>query len=456
MFSTVAPEVAGAGVSASASATGSSTTSKSNDTKGGNKPRLTADQRFYGAATASTTAAADGDSISISNDISKKLQQLKSSKPWMKDPTYFKSVALSPSAVTKMMMHCSSGVTKGVAKGGNPIEVMGLLLGRLDPTNPTTLIVADAFPLPIEGFETRVVADDQDVVNHMISLTDCLARTRTEHIMGWYHSHPFDLEPDRSHCFLSQTDLSTQLLWQRAEDPQGNPFVAVVLDPLRSQHLGTPELKAFRVYPPEYSSPVQNQCPDGTIIHEEQVRLEHWGSCWNRYYELGVEYYMSSVSRQVLGDLTQNYLWMKGLQQLSTSETKKIKSLTGVASQLQKIQPSSKTSSTTGGGGGGGGDHPHPIPIGGGGGESSSATSGGTGGGSGSTGNTTGGSGTNDMSIFDSAASTLQSTASQELIETQFRQVQKQVFATPAVTAAVDGTTEQIQTQSSGAAAGLG
>eukprot|EP00529_Nitzschia_sp_RCC80_P024369 CAMPEP_0113498052 /NCGR_PEP_ID=MMETSP0014_2-20120614/30946_1 /TAXON_ID=2857 /ORGANISM="Nitzschia sp." /LENGTH=453 /DNA_ID=CAMNT_0000392009 /DNA_START=165 /DNA_END=1526 /DNA_ORIENTATION=+ /assembly_acc=CAM_ASM_000159 len=452
MFSTVAPEVAGAGTGAAAtSAAGSSTkSSKSNDTKGGNKPRLTADQRFYGAATASTTAAADGDSISISNDISKKLQQLKSSKPWMKDPTYFKSVALSPSAVTKMMMHCSSGVTKGVAKGGNPIEVMGLLLGRLDPTNPTTLIVADAFPLPIEGFETRVVADDQDVVNHMISLTDCLARTRTEHIMGWYHSHPFDLEPDRSHCFLSQTDLSTQLLWQRAEDPQGNPFVAVVLDPLRSQHLGTPELKAFRVYPPEYSSPVQNQCPDGTIIHEEQVRLEHWGSCWNRYYELGVEYYMSSVSRQVLGDLTQNYLWMKGLQQLSTSETKKIKSLTGVASQLQKIQPSSKTSSTTGGGGGGGGDHPHPIPIGGG--ESSVATSGGTGGGS-SAGNTTGGSGTNDMSIFDSAASTIRSTASQELIETQFRQVQKQVFATPAVAAV--GATQKHQTQSSGPAAGL-
>lgn len=28
--------------------------------------------------------------------------------------------------------------------------------------------------------------------------------------MGWYHSHPFDVG-DHSHCFLSQTDLSTEL-----------------------------------------------------------------------------------------------------------------------------------------------------------------------------------------------------------------------------------------------------
>ena len=48
--------------------------------------------------------------------------------------------------------------------------VMGLLLGRPDPHSPTTLIVTDAFPLPIEGFETRVIADDQNVVNHMISV----------------------------------------------------------------------------------------------------------------------------------------------------------------------------------------------------------------------------------------------------------------------------------------------
>jgi len=240
----------------------------------------------------------------------KKLGNLRKEAPWTKDPKYFKSCSISPSAVMKMMMHCESGVRKGIDKGGNPIEVMGLLMGRPDHDTPKTLVITDAFPLPIEGFETRVIADDEDVVNHMIALGECLERTRKEKFMGWYHSHPFDLG-DHSHCFLSQTDLSTQLQWQRAEDPHGNPFVAIVLDPLRSIHRSTPELKAFRAYPPEYNSPTTNECPNGTVEASEQTRLEHWGSCWNRYYELDVEYFMSSTARGILEQLTQDYLWMR-------------------------------------------------------------------------------------------------------------------------------------------------
>jgi COP9 signalosome complex subunit 5 len=196
---------------------------------------------------------------------------------------------------------------------GNPIEVMGLLMGRPDTQTPNTLIITDAFPLPIEGFETRVVADDEHVVNHMISLGESLETTRKEKFMGWYHSHPFDLS-EHSHCFLSQTDLTTQLQWQRAEDPHGNPFVALVVDPLRSMNTEYPEIKAFRAYPPEYNSPVANECPNGSIETSDQIRLEKWGSCWNRYYELKVEYYMSSVSRKVIVDgLTQDSLWMRSL-----------------------------------------------------------------------------------------------------------------------------------------------
>lgn len=247
-----------------------------------------------------------------------RLQTLQSAAPWMKDPRYFQKVTLSPSAIMKIMMHCQSGVQKGIAKGGNPIEVMGMLLGRPDPDTPRTLVITDAFPLPIEGFETRVIADDENVVNHMIALGESLERTRKEKFMGWYHSHPFDLG-DHSHCFLSQTDLSTQLQWQRAEDPHGNPFVAIVVDPLRSHNLETPELKAFRAYPPEYVSPALNECPDGSVESSEQTRLEHWGSCWNRYYELSVEYYMSSTSRNVLQQLTQDYLWIRTLSRKSES-----------------------------------------------------------------------------------------------------------------------------------------
>jgi COP9 signalosome complex subunit 5 len=174
------------------------------------------------------------------------LESLRLSSPWMQDPQYFTSAAIGPVAIMKMMTHCHSGVTKGIKSGGNPIEVMGLLLGRPDPVSTRTLIVTDVFPLPIEGFETRVVADDNDVINHMIALGESLEPTRREKFMGWYHSHPFEYVSDRSHCFLSQTDVSTQLQWQRAEDVHGNPFLAIVVDPLRSLAKNVPELKAFR------------------------------------------------------------------------------------------------------------------------------------------------------------------------------------------------------------------
>jgi hypothetical protein len=109
------------------------------------------------------------------------------------------------------------------------------------------------------------------------------------------------------------------LQWQRAEDPHGNPFVAIVVDPLRSLHLSTPAIKAFRAYPPEYQSPTTNECPNGRVEHSETVRLEHWGSCWNRYYELECEYFMSSTSRTCLERLTQDYLWIRTLESKTTN-----------------------------------------------------------------------------------------------------------------------------------------
>ncbi|KAL7553290.1 hypothetical protein ACHAWF_016557 [Thalassiosira exigua] len=245
------------------------------------------------------------------------------------------------------MTHCHSGIEKGVKKGGNPIEVMGLLLGRPDPATPHTLVVSDVFALPIEGFETRVIADDDDVVNHMIALGESIERTRREKFMGWYHSHPFDVGV-HSHCFLSQTDISTQLQWQRAEDPHGNPFLAIVVDPLRSLAKGVPELKAFRAFPPEYTNPVQNQCPNGEVIHEEQARLEQWGSCWSSYYELEVEYYMSRGARDVLSALTRNFLWMRALGSTPTSEAEARARypdrVAKAAEGIQKFRPSSSGS----------------------------------------------------------------------------------------------------------------
>lgn len=236
-----------------------------------------------------------------------KLASVRKQKLWMHDPKYFKKVKISPSAAIKMMMHGQQGVEKGVKQNGKPVEVMGLLLGRPDTEDCNTLIVTDAQALPIEGFETKVIADDENVINYMIELGDALEITRKERFCGWYHTHPFDVDVN-GHCFLSNTDVTTQLQWQRSEDPHGNPWLAIVIDPLYSLAKSRPEMMAFRVYPPEHSARA-NETPDGTIVTDDRRRVELWGACWNRYYRLEIDYFMSALSQQTLGALKNKFLW---------------------------------------------------------------------------------------------------------------------------------------------------
>lgn len=64
-------------------------------------------------------------------------------------PHFFKEMKISALALLKMVMHARSGGT---------LEVMGLLLGKVDAH---TMIVMDSFALPVEGTETRVNAQAQ-------------------------------------------------------------------------------------------------------------------------------------------------------------------------------------------------------------------------------------------------------------------------------------------------------
>lgn len=41
------------------------------------------------------------------------------------------------------LMHANSGVEKGMAAGGKPVEIMGMMLGRPDTETPHALIVTD-------------------------------------------------------------------------------------------------------------------------------------------------------------------------------------------------------------------------------------------------------------------------------------------------------------------------
>ena len=102
--------------------------------------------------------------------------------------------------------------------------------------------------------------------------------------MGWYHSHPFDVGA-HSNAFLSATDVSTQLGWQLSEDAGGNPWLALVVDPLRGVATGRPEIGAFRCYPPSFSPP-KGAAPDGVVWADERARNARWGESCAAYYEL--------------------------------------------------------------------------------------------------------------------------------------------------------------------------
>ena len=124
-------------------------------------------------------------------------QRVLSGRPWKEDPKYFKHVRISAIALVKMVMH---------ARAGGSLEVMGLMQGKIDPSDPRgpTFIVMDAYALPVEGTETRVNAQ-ADAYEYMVEFQS-LAKDagRLENVVGWYHSHP------GYGCWMNGIDCSTQ------------------------------------------------------------------------------------------------------------------------------------------------------------------------------------------------------------------------------------------------------
>ena len=80
-------------------------------------------------------------------------------------PNHFKKVKISALALLKMVMHARSG--------GN-IEVMGMMQGKVEGD---TIIVMDAFALPVEGTETRVNASQQGY-EYMVNYTSLSNQVR--------------------------------------------------------------------------------------------------------------------------------------------------------------------------------------------------------------------------------------------------------------------------------------
>ncbi|KAB8296026.1 hypothetical protein EYC80_008836 [Monilinia laxa] len=217
-------------------------------------------------------------------------RSIQKSRPWKTDPHHFKNVRISAVALLKMVMH---------ARSGGSLEVMGLMQGKV---SGDTIIVTDAFRLPVEGTETRVNAQDEANEYMVEYLQLCRDQGKLENAVGWYHSHP------GYGCWLSGIDVGTQVTQQTFSDP----FLAVVIDPDRTISAGKVEIGAFRTYPENYK-PADAGSGDGyqTI---PLSKIEDFGAHSSRYYSLEVSHFKSSLDTHLL-ELLWNKYWVQTLSQ---------------------------------------------------------------------------------------------------------------------------------------------
>lgn len=207
-------------------------------------------------------------------------------KPWRRDPHHFKHVRVSALALIKMTMHCKSG--------GN-LEVMGMMQGK---AIGDTFVVLDSFALPVEGTETRVNAQ-AEAYEYMVEFVEKSKQVgRQEHVVGWYHSHP------GYGCWMSGIDCSTQMQNQQYLEP----FLAIVIDPIRTCAAGKVEIGAFRTFPEGYKPPKQENEYQTIPLN----KIEDFGVHANQYYSLDISFFKSSLDSHML-DLLWNKYWVNTL-----------------------------------------------------------------------------------------------------------------------------------------------
>lgn len=193
-------------------------------------------------------------------------------KPWKVQPYYFQIVHVSMQAMTKMLTHAVSG---------GSIEIMGMLVGY---HKGNEFFVLDCYPLPVEGTESRVNPQD-DSYEFMLKYLTKLRESglRKEQIIGWYHSHP------GFGCWLSGIDVQTQKLHQGFEDP----YLAIVVDPLKSIKDGEINIGAFRTF---YDN------------HDTEANHDTGSLGWHSkdYYPLDIKLLVNKLDRFILEEIDDN------------------------------------------------------------------------------------------------------------------------------------------------------
>lgn len=266
-------------------------------------------------------------------------------RPWREDPIYFKKAFISALALVKIAMHAKTGHgQQGVLStgdGNNWIEVMGMFAGHVVPN---AFVIRDSFALPGVASETSVSITDEGMMYLVQWKMSAKEAGRNDYPVGWYHSHP------GLGLFLSGADVKAQDLCQLAYEP----FVALVIDPVRTISTGKVHIKAFRNYPENYNG--NRLTSDDSDISAKYVK--ELGVYAHRFYEVPLVVYKTSRDEDQLRLLWSEY-WVQFLSSspLTTTRTfldERLKQLNSKVKMASKNSHQLVIRRTQRGGGGGG------------------------------------------------------------------------------------------------------
>ncbi len=269
-----------------------------------------------------------------------KIKELETKKPWASNPKFFSNCRVSALAAMRMLKHSMRGVKKGRARDGGkglPLEVMGLMVGR---PQGDTVVILDAIPLPCDGFESEWnVNIGEKAATFMVEINEQIEkRNQKEKLIGWYHSHPFDVGA-HDNCFMSAIDVNTQTMNQLGTSKY---WTAIVVDPLRCMEKGRLCMRSFRTYPRGFCPPA-GTAPDGERL--SQSKGKNWGSNPEKYYELQISYFMSSVGRNAMKIFSQDSLW---IQIISNSQIDDEEYRAGLVKRVEKLSSAQTTAAGPG------------------------------------------------------------------------------------------------------------
>jgi COP9 signalosome complex subunit 5 len=143
-----------------------------------------------------------------------------------------------------------------------------------------------------------------------------------------------------SNCFFSAVDVQTQLAWQLTFERMGDPFVGIVVDPLRSTAQGRPELGAFRALPPSFRPP-ERVGPDRKTYESQDALEARWGSFGGSYTMVPISIFASTLAKAFSDRVAQDYLWT---QVLTSSPAHDRERRDALATRLERVADAMRAS----------------------------------------------------------------------------------------------------------------